>query len=421
MIINYTTKCLSCEKKFVLRITVGSSRNPKFRMNCPYCDLEMHGEVILNYRKNNGALDYNHFLPEIRITNAEIIHEPIGNDIKKYVTIFTDLPIIRNKYISDDGTPLNLWRPTFQAMYELKDNAPYVIKGLNDFYALPENDFYLIKNAYNQYKENNFEKAKEILEKITPEVPSDISRVPSTCSLCYQIFFVGLLGEWHIFPKHVKLIEDAIKEHIENIFEVPQNIQKLDVIESLINEYFDLVNQIFDCKEIICIARYFDFIDLEKQDKHFISIDYPDKFFNLYEQLCEYAHNIIKIEIGYLNIKNRGDINLFKDNKFSNYEKYFNKAKLFQSLDLINEDNILGNNYNFAIDRNIRNGIAHKKISFSSTGQEIIVRKENKLIKIEYDLALKKTIELCRICIYCFSFITNQKRMISDEPWNHKK
>lgn len=418
MIINYNTKCLSCEKNFVLRITVGSSRNPKFRLNCPYCDLEMHGEITLNYRKNNGDLDYNHFVPEIRITNAEIIHEPIENKINKYVTIFTDLPILRKKYISDDVTFLNLWRPSFQAMHELQDKAPYVIKGINDFYALPENDFYLIKNAYNQYKENNFEKAKEILDKITSEIPSNISQVPSICSLCYQSFFIGLLGKWSIFDEHIKLIEDAKKAHVESIFEVPKNIQNLNVIESLINEYFDLVNQIFDCKEIICIARYFDFIDLDKQDKHYISIDYPDKFFNLYEQLCEYAHNIIKIEIGYLNIKNRGDINLFKDNNFPSYEKYFNKAKLFQSLDLINENNILGDNFNFAIDRNLRNGIAHKKNSFSSSGQEIIIRKENKIIKIEYDLALKKTIELCRICVYCFSFITQQKRIISDEIWN---
>lgn len=419
MVINYVTKCLSCENEFVLRVTVGLSRNPKFRLNCPYCDLELHGEITLNYRKNDGSLDYNHFIPEIRISNAEIIHKPNENKNTKYVTIFTDLPILRNKYVSDDGTPLNLWRPTHQAMIELKENTPYVIQGINNFYSLPENDFYLIKNAYNQYKKNNFNKAKEILEKITPEVPSDISRIPSTCSLCYQIFFVGLLGKWEILNEHIKIIEDIKSNHIDKIFEVPQNIQKLNVIESLINEYFDLVNQIFDCKEIICMARYFDFIDLENQDKHFISIDYPDKFFNLYEQLCEYAHNIIKIEIGYLNIKNRGDINLFKDNKFPNYEKYFKKAKLFDSLDLINEEKEVGENYNYVIDRNIRNGIAHKKISFSSDGQELIIRKDNKIINIEYDLALKKTIELCRICIYCFSFITNQKRMIADEIWNH--
>lgn len=79
---------------------------------------------------------------------------------------------------------------------------------------------------------------------------------------------------------------------------------------------------------------------------------------------------------------------------------------------------VLDKDVNFAIDREIRNGIAHKKISFSKDGQEIIIRKDNRTINIPFDLALKKTIELCRICLYGFGIISDQKRMISYELWN---
>lgn len=419
MVYRYISKCLSCNRNFVFRITVGSSRNNKFRFNCPYCNLEIHGELFLNFRNNDGSTNsIEKSVPEIHLTNADLHQRFDKNEKYKYVTIFTDLPILFNKHIAD--TESALMTPTFQAMFELKNNAVTVIQGLNRFNELSENDFYLIKNAYLQYKNNDLERAKEILDKITYELPYDVSRIPSICSRCYQIYFSGLLGCWSKLNEHINLFEEVAKKHCKKIFDVPKQIQQFNIIEFLINEFFDLANQIFDCKEILSVARYLDFIDLDKSPRHFIALDYPDKFFNLYEQLCEYAHNLIKIEIGYINICQRGNIDLFKDSKFSNYKKYFNNAKLFDSLDLINEIKSLGDNLNYAIDRAVRNGIAHKKIAFSNDGQEIIVRRGNNVQNIKFDLILKKTIELCRICISGFGIITDQKRMITDEYWNKK-
>lgn len=421
MIFRKYVKCLSCEQDFILRITVGTSRKNKFRLNCPYCDFEIHGKLFLNYRNNDGSLNpMEKSYPEFRLTNANFINEFDPNKKYKYVSIFTDLPIISDYYICDNEE--NLISPSQQAMHYLRNDSIKLIQGLNQFYLLPENDFYLIKNAYLQYKKNDFNRAKEILNKISNEIPTDISRVPSVCARCHKFFFLGLLGPWPQLEEHSKLIEEIAEKNITIIFDVPQKIQELNVIKYLILEYFDMVNLIYDCKEIITFARYFDFVDLNNSPKYFISLDFPDIFFNLYEQLCEYVHNIIKIEVGYINLKERGSIDSFKtiNNKipFSNYKTYFNKAKLFNSLDLITESPVLGRDVNFAIDREIRNGIAHKKISFSKDGQEIIIRKDNKIITIPFDLALKKTIELCRIFLYGFGIISDQKRMISDELWN---
>lgn len=417
MIQRLLLKCDSCEKKFYIRVTVGLGTFHKFRFNCPYCDLEMHGEVFLNYTNPDGSHNsITQSLPTFRFTNANRKDEETEDDVNnKCLTIFTDIPILKEYYISDNS--FQLPGPSFQTIHELKNFAPIFINGINKFYSLPENDFYLIKNAYREYRKNNFEKAIKILNKISNNIPGTLSRIPSACAFLYVIYFDGLLGYWENISYHANLIEEIGKRNIENIFDVPKSIKELGVIENFINEFMDLANQIYDCKDILSVAHYFDYINLNTYPKHIINLDYPDKFFSLYEQLCEYAHKIIKIEIGYLNIKERGNIDSFSNTKFSSYKKYFKDAKLFDSLDLIKEYSEIGDDFNFSIDRSIRNGIAHKSISFSQNGQQLLIKKGKSINMVEYDLTLKKTILLSRICVTCFGIITDQNRMISDSIW----
>lgn len=377
----------------------------------------MHGEVFLNYTNPDGTHNsISQSLPTFRFTNVNREdHETEEDNNNKCLSIFTDIPILKDFYISENSITIS--GPSFQTMRELKHCAPEFINGINNFYSLPENDFYLIKNAYREYKKGDFDKAINILDKITSHLPKSLSRIPSECTFLYGLFFAGLLGSWEKIIHHSAIIEEIGKNYIENIFDVPKSIKEFGVIDNFINEFIDLANQIYDCKDILSVAHYFDYIDLDNYPKHIISLDYPDKFFSLYEQLCEYAHKIIKIEIGYLNIKNRGNIDAFCNTKFSSYKKYFKDAKLFDSLDLIKEYPELGDEFNFAIDRSIRNGIAHKSISFSQSGQQLLIKKGKNITEVEFDLALTKTILLARICVTGVRIITDQNRMIAASIW----
>lgn len=423
MINRLILKCNNCKSNFYFRIEIGCSYNHKFRFNCPVCNFEIHGETTLNFQQPDGTLrPVEQSQPDIRINNCQRLGKE-DSTILHTITVFTDIPINKRYYkMVNCGFPFGPG-PAFQSMNELKSNALVVLNGVQRFYGVPQNEVFQIKNAYNSFRANDLENAKNILYDITSEVPKELSRIPSICAHCYQTLFYGLIGVWDALPKHNDLVTSVINKYRISTFDVPKKIQEFGYIDNLITEFFDLANQIYECKEILSVARYFDFVIENNPSDYEITLDYPDKFFNFYEQLCEYAHNIIKIQIGYINILNRGSVDSFPITskgkpEFPSYKKFFDDAKLFKSLDLIMEYPELGKEYNDSIDRTIRNGIAHKKITFSMDGQTLEIRKKTNIEKISYENALRKAIKLCRICVFGFSIITDQKRMISDEIWN---
>jgi len=137
--------------------------------------------------------------------------------------------------------------------------------------------------------------------------------------------------------------------------------------------------------------------------------------------LCEFSHSLIKIIIGYLNTQNRGSIDKFYNNEYKNYKHYFNNAKLFNSLDLINEHKYFGSFFNTNIERNIRNGIAHKTIHFSIDGQKIVVKNKEKESEYMYVEILVKMIHLAQSSLAGFTIFTDIKRMVSDKLWETQK
>lgn len=410
-------KCTACDKAFVFRIAVGCSYTHKFRFNCPFCGIEMHGVITVNFRNPDGSVNsISNTDSFVRISNSkELPLDSLDENDLIAVSVFTDIPILNDYHIC--AASKSKIMPNMQTIMCLKEKAQIFISMLNNFYELPEDEFWLIRDAYRKYQNNELDEASEILDKISQKLPDRLSLVPSICGILYNIYFAGLIGHWDNIEQHMGLISDLIKKDQSKIFDVPMELSNIGNIEFLIEKGFDFSEDVFNSKEFLSIAHYLDFIDLQNSPKYRITHDYPEQFFHLYEQACEYAHNIIKIQIGYLNVLYRNSINCFSVTKYTNYSTFFKKARLFDSLDLIKEHVILGQYYNNIIDRNIRNGIAHRSIGFSHDGQEIIIKKDTTEIRIPHDEMLKKLIDVCRVCITGFGIITDQKRIIADEPW----
>jgi hypothetical protein len=308
--------------------------------------------------------------------------------------------------------------PAMQTLQYLgNDKAIEFLKMIDHTFNIPEDDFWFIREAYNQYKLSNLNKAKEILDRITSEQINKLSRVPSACAKLYQIYFLGLVGPWHGLYQHIKIIEGLINKNPIIFFHAIKIFNNINFIEHYLEKSFDLSEELFNARILITVCKYLEYSNININEYQ-LTHDYSNQFYHLFEQLCEFNHFLIKILIGYLNATNRGSIDNFLNTKYKNFEQYFNKAKLFDSLDIISEHKYFGSFFNSNIERNIRNGIAHKMIRFSIGGQKIIVKNKEKENEYMYSEILVKLIHLSQSGLAGFTIFTDIKRMISDKIWD---
>jgi hypothetical protein len=225
-----------------------------------------------------------------------------------------------------------------------------------------------------------------------------------------------LVGPWHGLCQHIEIIEDLINNNPVAFFDTIKTFYNINFIEHYLEKAFDLSEELFNARVLITICKYLEYSSINISEYQ-LTHDYPDQFYHLFEQLCEFNHFLIKMLIGYLNTRNRGSVDNFYNNKYKNYEQYFNKANLFDSLDLISEHKYFGLFFNSNIERNIRNGVAHKMIKFSIDGQKIIVKSKGKENEYMYSEILVKMIHLSQSGLAGFTIFTDIKRMISDKIW----
>ena len=416
MVVRKEFECKSCGKYFFFRYSPGRDNLFKFRFNCPECNLEMHGECFLNQRETDGTINLRNLNENIRISGAKQLNHNTISENCFAVTVYADIPILREVYITK-GNELGVAMPAMQTLQCLgNDKATEFLKMIDSTFNIPEDDFWFIREAYNQYKLQNLDKAKEILDKITNEPINELSRVPSACAKLYQVYFLGLIGPWPGLYQHIKIIEDIINDNRSIFFDTIKVFCDIDFIEHYLEKAFDLCGELFNARVLITICKYLEYSEININEYQ-LTHDYPDQFYHLFEQLCEFNHFLIKIFIGYLNTKNRGCINNFYNNKFKDYEQYFNKAKLFDSLDLIGEHKYFGSFFNTNIERNIRNGIAHKMIKFSIDGQKIIINNKGNESEFIYAETLIKMMHLSQSSLAGFTIFTDIKRMVSDKLW----
>lgn len=416
MVVRKEFECISCKKHFFFRYSPGRDNLFKFRINCPNCNLEMHGECYLNYKETDGTINLHNLAEKIRISGAKQLDNNTIEEDCFAVTVYADIPILKSVYITK-GNDLGKAMPAMQTVQCLgNDKAMEFLKLIEHTLYIPEDDFWFIREAFNQYKLNNLDKAKEILEKISNRQISKISYVPSACVFLYQLYFLGLIGKWPGLYQHLKMVENMTGNNPVVFLNTIKAFCDFNFIEHYLEKIFDLGEELFNARILITISKYLEYSAIGINEYQ-LTHDYPDQFFHLYEQLCEFNHSLIKIIIGYINTQNRGSIDKFNNNEYKNYYHYFNNAKLFNSLDLINEHNYFGSFFNTNIERNIRNGIAHKTIHFSIDGQKIIVKSKEKENEYMYVEMLVKMIHLAQSSLAGFTIFTDIKRMVSDKLW----
>ncbi|MDR2940977.1 MAG: hypothetical protein LBV17_00080 [Treponema sp.] len=415
MVVRTKFECISCNKHFFFRYSPSRNNLFKFRLNCPNCNLEMHGECFLNYKETDGTINLHDLREKIRISGAkQLDYNTIEKDCFA-VTVYADIPILKSEYLTK-GNELGIAMPAMQIVRCLGNNkAKEFLTMIDITLDIPEDDFWFIREAFNQYKLNNLDKAKEILDKITNEQIIKLSRIPSTCAKLYQIYFLGLVGQWPGLYQHIKMIENLSNNPVV-FFHAIKTFSDINFIEHYLEKMFDLSEELFNARILITVSKYLEYSTIGINEYQ-LTHDYPDQFYHLYEQLCEFNHFLIKIIIGYLNAQNRGSIDNFYNNKYKNYDHYFNNAKLFNSLDLIKEHNYFGSFFNTNIERNIRNGIAHKMIKFSIDGQKIIIKNKGKESEYMYVEILIKMIHLSQSGLAGFTVFTDIKRLVSDKLW----
>lgn len=415
MVVRKEFVCKSCGKYFFFRYSPSRDNIFKFRINCPECNLEMHGECFINQKETDGTFNSKKLNENIRISGAkQLDYNTIKNDCFA-VTVYADIPIVKKEYVTKSNE-LIIAMPARQTIQCLGTKATEFLEMIDGTFNIPEDDFWFIREAYNQYKSQNLDRAKEILDKISKVPVNDLSRIPSTCAILYQIYFLGLVGPWHGLYQHIEIIEYIINDNQLILSDTIKVFRDMDFIEHYLEKAFDLCGELFNARVLITICKYLEYSEIDINEYQ-LTHDYPDQFYHLFEQLCEFNHFLIKILVGYLNTRNRGSINSFLNNKFKNYEQYFNRAKLFESLDLIGEHKYFGLFFNTNIERNIRNGIAHKMIKFSTDGQKIIVKNKDKESEFAYAETLVKMIHLAQSSLAGITIFTDIKRMISDKLW----
>lgn len=213
------------------------------------------------------------------------------------------------------------------------------------------------------------------------------------------------------------MVNQVITSAKTKAFDLPKRVYQVGAIQNILEKGFSLAEEIFRSRVIVTTARYLDLVEPSTLTAYRVTHDYPEQFFHLYEQLCEYCHYLVKIEVGYLNVLERGAVDSFRDGAFSTYQKYFESAKLYQSLALIDENKTLGKFFTGAIDRNLRNGIAHRHASFVEGGQNINVQSKSKTLSLDYTESLVKLVRLCRCAIFGLGIVTDVFRLISDKAW----
>jgi len=376
----------------------------------------MHGECYLNFKETDGTINLQNLGEKIRISGAKQLEQNTIKEDCSAITVYADIPILKNEYITKSNE-LGMAMPSRQTLQCLGNkNAMEFLKMTDMTLNIPEDDFRFIREAFNQYKLNNFDKAKEILDKISNSKINKLSNIPSACVILYQVYFMGLIGRWQGLYHHLKMIENMINNNPIIFFNTIKIFSDINFIEQYLEKIFDLGEELFNARLLLTISKYLEY-SIININEYQLTHDYPDQFYHLYEQLCEFNHSLIKIIIGYLNTQNRGSVDKFYNNEYKDYTHYFNNAKLFNSLDLINEHKYFGSFFNTNIERNIRNGIAHKMIHFSIDGQKIMVNNKKKESEYMYVEMLVKMIHLSQSSLAAFTIFTDIKRLVSDKLW----
>jgi hypothetical protein len=416
-------ECSLCGCQFYFRFNQGRSNSARFRINCPGCQTDMHGEITINYRNADGTFNspkQTEFLKVI--TGAKKLKDgSITVPTATAVTIYTDIPIIAEEYQQDYQGNSEMTTapamPMMQIMRCLGDQSKEFIEMIDYLFRVPEDQFRLIRQIYNKYKEGNLEKVNYILKRMNLKPITELSLVPSFSGKLYLTTFMGLVGPWEPLAEYLERVDKILKKDPHTFFSIMKVYGDLDFIENAIERSFNIAEEMYTCRVFLTMARYFDYCDLDIVPKHRITHDYPELQFHLYEQLCEYNHLLIKFYIALINVQVRNSIDSFSSGRYQSYSEYFTKATLFESLDLIKESDVAGTYFGGHINREIRNGIAHQTISYSLDGQKIIVNNKGVIEQFEHDKFLVDCIALCRSAINSFGIVTDIKRLTFDKPW----
>jgi hypothetical protein len=244
----------------------------------------MHGDCYINLTETDGTNNINNINENLRVSGAKQLKQNSIASTSLAVTIYADIPILKNVYITN-GNELGIAMPAMQTMRCLgNENTKEYLEKIDFTYNFPDDDFWFIREAYNQFKLGDLNKARNILDKITTEDVKKLSRIPSACSKLYNLYFSGLVGMWNGLQEHLRIINVIINIDRQVFFDTVRYFDDMNFIDIFLEKSFDLAEELFKSRSLITIAKYLQYsiIDINNYQ---LTHDSPDQFFHLYSRI----------------------------------------------------------------------------------------------------------------------------------------
>ena len=358
MIIRHTVSCSGCEAHILLRISVGLDDVQPFYFVCSKCNAATRGKLLIQYEPELDA--------KLEIESGEILAKE--EDISQTISIHSNLPMkAEAKEMWDDGGS-----PFIMHFSGLGDNYYEFDARLKEFKEIAKNDWLKVQRWIGYYLDNNW----------------------SQFDLEYENIFKGSLGE----PKEIWHRHDLLHRSLDFLFSFlwvdpyypnmkkewaelvvkgeKENLGITDYMEKEMNSgnVNKIQKEIFHClslfmkhRDAILPGLVIEMYEPERKERLIEELRlFRDEFSelrDLYISTFEACHDTLKFVMAINNIVFRGNADDFGSSpKTPNNMKKFEKLTSFNKSSLINNLPSWEANWNFLLNRKIRNAIGHNSV-----------------------------------------------------------
>lgn len=383
MIKSTIVKCNFCDKKILLRFQIGYFDIP-FDLNCPNCDVSIHGKKIIN--EDN-----------LIISNAKEISDEINN-VKFYGNFSTEF---LNKKISGfnslEDIINNGFSPFMNAaiMFGNYENYQSVMRKMSHFLCFKEQFLNKIKPLHELF----FNEKLNLIEKPLLDFSENyiIKNYLDAEIALHQLITMGMN---HIMPSNTLkeytdmanklMLGKEINEIIKFIEFIETKINTKELSEKIIEIYDRWINDFEKYMSVIILSITNKTDQIDKEKYGISTINFKD-IRTFYADSYELILEMITLPVGLNNVIERRKYDCFPDgSRINNFKTFFDNTK-YQRIEALKDDEEFSKYLN--INNNVRNSIAHFDYKINNKTQLITFydkyKSSEKIIEIYlFDFAL---------------------------------